>query len=186
MSPGPSAGGGPVWVFGYGSLIWRPGFAHLRRLPARLDGWHRAFCRYSFHHRGTPERPGLVIGLREGGSCVGMVYAVAPEEEAAALDYLDTREGAGYRREKVTVHPLDNGAAVNGGAPLSAWTYIPNPGHPSYFGREDHARLVELVAQGSGRSGTALDYLRDLIAHLEDMGVEEPALAAVLAEAEGK
>jgi glutathione-specific gamma-glutamylcyclotransferase len=169
-----------VWFFGYGSLIWRPGFPWSERRPALLEGWQRAFCRYSLRHRGTPQRPGLVIGLREGGSCVGVAYGVAPEDAPAALAALDEREGAGYLRRELPVR-----FGLDGSGPaVPAWLYIPNPQHPSYFGRQDPARLVHLVATGRGESGTALDYLRDLIAHLNDMGVSEPELAAVLAAAE--
>ncbi|HKJ00615.1 MAG TPA: gamma-glutamylcyclotransferase [bacterium] len=171
---------GLTWFFGYGSLIWRPGFSYAERRPALLSGYHRAFCRYSFRHRGTPEHPGLVIGLREGGSCVGVAYGVAAPDVPAALDYLDEREGAGYLRRE---QPLRLG--LEGAGPeVTAWVYIPNPEHPSYFGEQDFARLVALVAGGHGESGTALDYLRDLIAHLAEMGITEPELAHVLAAAQ--
>ncbi len=184
----------PSWVFGYGSLIWRPDFPSLARRPAVLTGYHRAFCRYSLHHRGTPERPGLVIGLREGGRCVGMAYAVAAADEAAALAYLDEREGAGYLRRRLSVTllrtngaetpaPLEAAHADNGGT-VPAWVYLPNPAHPSFFGAQDPQRLVELVAQGRGASGTALDYLRELVAHLAELGVSEPELVSVLRAAE--
>lgn len=193
---------GAVWVFGYGSLIWRPGFSYRHRRPALLEGWHRAFCRYSFHHRGTPENPGLVVGLRRGKSCVGMAYAIDTRDVPEALAYLDDREGGGYLRTEVTLrlleqHSAGEGAgntvagsaansAENGGVynSVTGWSYIPNPDHPSYFGEEDPGRLIRLVATGRGKSGTALDYLRDLIAHLKEMQVEEPALAAILHAAE--
>jgi glutathione-specific gamma-glutamylcyclotransferase len=171
-----------TWCFGYGSLIWRPGFPWRRREPAVLPGYHRAFCRYSFRHRGTPQHPGLVVGLREGGACVGVAYGVAPEETAGALAYLDEREGAGYLRRRVSLRLGLDGR----GAEVPAWVYVPNPEHPSYFGSQDPARLVELVATGRGESGTALDYLRDLIAHLAQMGVAEPALESVLSAAEAR
>ena len=167
------------WVFGYGSLIWNPGFAFSARGPALLQGYHRAFCRYSFRHRGTPEAPGLVIGLREGGSCLGMAYRIAPGAAQEALAYLDAREGAGY-------HRVARAIALTGPEPrtVQAWVYIPNPAHPSYFGQQDPAHIARLVATGQGESGTALDYLRSLIAHLKELGVEEPELADVLRRAE--
>ncbi len=201
---------GAVWIFGYGSLIWRPGFSYRHRQPSLLQGWHRAFCRYSFHHRGTPDRPGLVVGLRRGKSCVGMAYAIGEQDVPETLEYLDQREGAGYLRTEVTLRLLEQNTAAGsagntaagsagntaaGGAAnatqngpenvsVPAWTYIPNPDHPSYFGEEDPANLTRLVATGRGQSGTALDYLRELIDHLQRLEVEEPELAAILRAAE--
>ena len=177
---------GAVWVFGYGSLIWRPGFSYSHRQPSLLEGWHRAFCRYSFHHRGTPDRPGLVVGLRRGKSCVGMAYAIGVEDAPKALAYLDEREGEGYLRTEVTLRLLEQNTAPRsaGHGSVAAWAYIPNPDHPSYFGEENLENLTRLVATGRGRSGTALDYLRELISHLKDIEVEEPALAAILHAAE--
>src|ERR1700694_903426 len=81
-----------LWVFGYGSLMWRPGFAFLERLPARMVGLHRSLCVYSFVHRGTPERPGLVLGLDRGGACRGIAFRVAAKKRAATLAYLRARE----------------------------------------------------------------------------------------------
>jgi cation transport protein ChaC len=166
-------------VFGYGSLIWNPGFPWVERRPAVLAGYHRAFCRYSFRHRGTPEAPGLVIGLREGGSCFGLAYRIAPGAVAQALDYLDGREGGGYHRLAKLVR-LD---PPRGDSVVDAWAYLPNTAHPSYFGRQDPERIAALVAQGRGESGTALDYLAALVGHLAALGVEEPELTEILSQA---
>src|SRR6202000_321208 len=83
---------GDLWVFGYGSLMGRPGFAYLERVPARLVGMHRALCVFSFVHRGTPERPGLVLGLDRGGMCRGVAYLVAAAKRVETLTYLRGRE----------------------------------------------------------------------------------------------
>lgn len=187
------------WVFGYGSLMWRPGFNFAERQPALLHGYHRAFCRYSHRHRGTPDKPGLVIGLREGQSCLGTAFRLNPDQEAPALAYLDEREGAGYLRQKhlLTLHRNGNGGAKAGtndagpakagadnadaGNTAWAWVYVPNTDHPSYFGQADTVHIVNLVRQGRGESGTALDYLRETLAALETLGVEEPKLREVMA-----
>ena len=83
---------GELWVFGYGSLMWRPGFEFIEQVPARLIGEHRALCVYSFDHRGTPEQPGLVLGLDRGGACRGVAFRVAAKQRSDTIDYLRSRE----------------------------------------------------------------------------------------------
>ena len=176
------------WIFGYGSLMWRPGFAFRDRRPALLTGYHRAFCRLSFRHRGTPEAPGMVVGLMPGGSCRGIAYLPEPGGEADTLAYLDEREGPGYRRLSLAVEVAAEVAVdeKNGAAPASqpAWVYVPEPSHPSHAPSLPRERMVELIATGVGESGTARAYLRDLIAHLAGMGVRDPDLEAMLAAVE--
>lgn len=174
------AEGATHWVFGYGSLMWNPGFPSVERHPATLDGYHRAFCRYSFRHRGTRDAPGLVIGLREGGSCLGIAYLLDPRTLPEALAYLDGREGAGYHR---LVRPVRLELAAERRS-VPAWVYVPNPKHPSYFGRQDPAHIAQLVASGRGESGTALDYLAALVENLKALGVEEAELLDVLRRAQ--
>jgi cation transport protein ChaC len=166
------------WIFGYGSLMWKPGFPWSDRAPALLRGHQRAFCRYSFRHRGTPAAPGLVIGLREGGACKGIAYR--PRSEQAALDYLDGREGTGYRRHLLPLE-LETPSGQRAG---TGWVYVPNRDHPSYFGRQHPDRIARLVASGRGESGTALEYLVAMLAELERLGVDEPDLKDVLRRAQ--
>ena len=82
----------PVWIFGYGSLMWRPGFAFVERVVTRVHGYHRQFCVWSHRYRGSPRSPGLVLGLDRGGSCRGIAYRIAPDQAAEVLAYLDERE----------------------------------------------------------------------------------------------
>lgn len=168
------------WVFGYGSLMWRPGFAYAEQRPAVLAGHRRAFCRLSFRHRGTPRQPGMVVGLVPGGDCRGMAFLPEPGGMAQVLDYLDEREGAGYLRTSlpVTLHTAD------GERQAEAWVYLPNPEHPSYQPALPWERMVELIAHGSGESGLAVDYLRELTRGLEALDAGEPWLRQMLRDVE--
>jgi cation transport protein ChaC len=168
------------WIFGYGSLMWRPGFAYAERRPALLSGHRRAFCRLSFRHRGTPERPGMVVGLVPGGDCRGMAFLPQPGGMAQVLDYLDEREGAGYLRTCLPLTLL----AAEGERTADAWVYLPNPAHSSYQPELPWARMVELIAHGSGESGQAVDYLRDLLHGLEALDAGEPWLRDMLRDVE--
>jgi glutathione-specific gamma-glutamylcyclotransferase len=107
---------GHLYVFGYGSLIWRPGFPHLATHPALLRGYHRRFCLWSRYYRGTPEAPGLVLGLDRGGACRGIAFRVPAAEAGAVLEYLEERENprgeAVYHRRSLPVRLLDQGRAV--------------------------------------------------------------------------
>lgn len=170
----------PRWVFGYGSLMWRPDFSYAEKSPALLTGYHRAFCRLSLRHRGTPERPGMVVGLSPGGNCRGIAYLLDRETMAEVLATLDDREGAGYRR---CAMPLEVGHP-GPSRQVEAWAYLPDPEHPTHQPGLPRERMVELIATGRGISGTAVDYLRDLIQGLEALGAGEPALREMLAAVE--
>ena len=160
-----------LWVFGYGSLMWRPGFPHLERRRAQLHGYHRSLCVYSPVHRGTPEKPGLVLGLDRGGRCQGVAFRVAPGETAATLHYLREREQvtAVYRERHLPVQ-LDDGRTV------TALAYVVDRNHPQYAGRLPETELLRLVRQGEGMSGLNPDYVRSTYEHLVAIGVEDPVL----------
>ncbi|MFV2092126.1 MAG: gamma-glutamylcyclotransferase [Hyphomicrobiales bacterium] len=161
------------WVFGYGSLIWRPGFDFAERQPARLEGLHRGFCVISFVHRGTEETPGLVVGLDAGGVCQGVAFRVRRGEEEAALAYLRAREQVTfvYREEHRTVQLSDTGSEVK------ALCYVVDQGHRQYGGALSLEEKARLVCQGHGRSGASRDYLESLLASLSEMGIHDDGLA---------
>lgn len=163
------------WVFGYGSLMWRPGFDWVEKRPAILHGRRRAFCIYSVHHRGTPERPGLVLGLVRGGSVRGVAYRVAAERWRQVADYLREREQPTetYIEGRVRVR-------LDGGQRADCLTYLSDTGHPQWAGdltEDDQARRI---AGARGLSGPNVDYLRDLVAHLREAGVRDLGMERLL------
>ena len=176
MAEGPfPPGGGDVWVFAYGSLMWQPGFPFAEARPARLHGYHRALCIYSIRGRGTDEAPGLVLGLDCGGSCVGRAYRVAAAEWEAARDYLHTREMVTnvYRPTFLAI-TLDDGRRV------TAYVFVARRDHVQYTGRLSEERMAELVLQGTGLHGTARDYLAHTIAQLDALGIRTGPLHRLL------
>lgn len=164
----------PVWVFGYGSLMWNPGFPFRKREAAFLRGWHRAFCVYSHVWRGTPERPGLVLGLDRGGSCRGIAFAIDPKDEEGVLAYLDARERVThvYVRKALAV-TLAAGGAVR------AWTYVADRAHPQYAGKLALEHAATLIAHGVGRGGPNPEYLENTVRHLDELGIPEGPLHAL-------
>ena len=164
---------GDIWVFGYGSLMWRPGFPHHAIVPALLRGYHRAFCVTSYRHRGTRDQPGLVLGLDRGGSCLGRAFHVAAADAPAVLAYLDERELIDYPYRRATV-PI---AAA--GRRVTAVTYLVDFGHAQYAGRMTPERTAAIISSARGISGSNADYLRDLVAHLDDLGIPDGPLHAL-------
>ena len=157
-----------LWVFGYGSLIWRPGFDHLERVPARLIGAHRALCVFSHVHRGTPERPGLVLGLDLGGACRGIAYRVAAKKRAETVAYLRAREQVTsvYRETDALRDAAGGAAAARAGAGLHD---RPRPRAVCRPARSCDA--VHLVRQGHGQSGPNREYVLSTVHALEALGL---------------
>lgn len=163
------------WVFGYGSLIWRPGFAHVETRRATLYGYRRALCVRSFVHRGTPERPGLVLGLDRGGSCVGLAFRVPEELRAEVLAYL--RE-----RELVTKVYLERTLPVRvGGETVPAVCYIVDRLHEQYAGALEEDEAAAIVTGSVGQSGANEEYVLNTVAHLEALGIRDRWLEGVAA-----
>jgi glutathione-specific gamma-glutamylcyclotransferase len=176
-----SAHDGDLWVFGYGSLIWRPGFAYLERLPATLHGFHRSLCVYSHVHRGTPERPGLVLGLDKGGSCRGVAFRVAAAEASGVLAYLREREQVTMVYKEIA-HRL----RLADGRQATGRAYVVDPRHPQYAGRLERERMLDIVRHGRGLSGANPDYVLNTDAHLRMLGIRDAVLAWLAAELAGR
>jgi cation transport protein ChaC len=164
-----------TWIFGYGSLMWNPGFAFAEARRARLTGYHRAFCVYSIHYRGTERQPGLVLGLDRGGVCEGLAFRIAPERWAETLAYLRRRELI-YGVYRETLVPLELVAEQKPDPTVWALTYIAERAHPAYAGRLPLARTAHLIRRSAGRGGTNLGYLASTCRHLAELGIREPGL----------
>jgi cation transport protein ChaC len=162
-----------LWVFAYGSLMWRPNIAFVERLEARLIGAHRALCVYSFVHRGTPERPGLVLGLDHGGTCRGIAYRVSAAERLATIAYLRAREQVTSVYREVT-RPIWLKGRPERRVP--ALCYMVDRGHPQYAGRLSLEQQLHHVRQGHGQSGANRDYVLATIGALEHLGYRETTL----------
>ena len=160
------------WIFGYGSLMWRPGFSFLRSAPARIHGYHRSLCVFSHVHRGSPEQPGLVLGLDRGGSCHGVAFEVVPAMWADTIAYLRAREQVTsvYLEKRKTVTLASSGRKV------AAVTYVVDRAHRQYAGVLDDDALERHVRQGQGISGHCTDYVTSTLAHLREMKIHDPAL----------
>ena len=163
------------WVFGYGSLMWRPGFPFAERRGATLHGRRRAFCIYSVHHRGTYERPGLVLGLAPGGATRGVAYRVAEADWHQVYAYLMEREQPTetYLEARRPVR-LDDGRRVE------TLTFLSDVKHAQWAGALSLERQAALISGAAGLSGRNTDYLRDLVGHLREMGVRDVAMERLL------
>ena len=163
----------PLWVFGYGSLMWKPGFAPVETSIARLDGYERAFCMWSIHHRGTKERPGLVLALRAepSASCHGLALRVADNQRERVLADLRARElvSYAYREEWLDV-ALENGARVR------ALAYVVDPAHPQHAGALSPEEQARIILAARGGQGENREYLYNTAAHLRALGIEDTGL----------
>lgn len=163
-----------MWVFAYGSLMWNPGFPHVQARRAQVHGYHRALCVWSWVHRGTQARPGLVLGLDRGGSCVGVAHRVAASERSAVIAYL-------YERELVThvYIPVVGRVRVDGVGIVPALTFAVDRRHPQYAGKLSAAEAAKTIHSAHGRSGPNPEYFANTIARMDELGIRCPRLLAI-------
>ncbi len=159
------------WVFGYGSLIWRPGFTFIHSEAARLDGWHRSLCVLSHKYRGTPECLGLVFGLDKGGHCHGVAFEVENAVWTQTLDYLQDRELIThiYREVKLPIILASNRT-------VWAIAYVVDRDHAQYSGPLTLEQTLNYVRQGRGDAGSCVDYVKNTARHLHELGVPDQQL----------
>ena len=160
------------WIFGYGSLMWRPGFEHIGREAALVRGYHRSLCVFSFVHRGTPEQPGLVLGLDRGGSCHGLAFEIAAHRWDETISYL-------RGREQVTSVYIEKQLEITlpaSARKVQAVTYVVDRRHRQYAGKLSPDSLLRHVGQSEGVSGHNIDYVLNTLNHLRDMTIHDPTL----------
>jgi glutathione-specific gamma-glutamylcyclotransferase len=161
---------GDLWLFAYGSLIWNPEFAFVRATPAILHGYHRAFCIYSTRYRGTPENPGLVLGLDRGGSCHGVAFLIAESAVGTVLETLWDRE-----MSELVYHPRVVTVEAEGKR-VDALTFVADREHRNYAGRLDVQDIARTIAECTGARGPNADYLFNTLRHLHALGIRERQL----------
>jgi len=168
----------PLWVFGYGSLIWKPEFEFDARQPARIHGYHRRLCLRSVHYRGTQECPGIVAGLARGGSCLGMAYRIGAAQVREVFRQLWEREMflGSYRPTWMHARLLTGGTA-------EALAFVVRRDAFNYCGDLSEEELVEILVRACGTKGTSLDYLQRTVAALHEAGLRDPHLERLAHEA---
>ncbi|MGE0256682.1 MAG: gamma-glutamylcyclotransferase [Alphaproteobacteria bacterium] len=172
-APGPD-----VWVFGYGSLMWNPAFHFAERRPGRVHGWHRRYCLWTPLGRGTPENPGLMLGLDRGGACRGVAFRIAPEQVEEETAILWTREmpARSYAPRWLPVHTPSG--------TVHAIAFTVRREHPRYAGDIDTETMARAIATASGRLGSCAEYLRNTVAHMDEIGARDSAMHRLLARVE--
>ena len=170
----------PIWLFAYGSLIWKPELEYEWRVPARVHGYHRKLCLRSVTYRGTLDCPGLVCGLDRGGSCVGMAYRLAPATVLSQFERLWQREMTlnSYTPRWLEVRRMDRPRLVR------ALAFVVRRDAPNYCGRLPETDVIDILLRACGRYGTSLDYLQRTVAALSAAGLRDPHLERLAHRAE--
>lgn len=165
--------GNDLWVFAYGSLMWQPDMAVAEARPALLHGWHRDFCILSVVHRGTPDKPGLVLGLAPGGSCRGLALRVAAAAAAQTLERLDRRElvTGVYTPQMV---PVRTAQGI-----VTARAYVSDRRHQQFIGRIGLAEQARIILGAAGKGGTNRAYFANTLAALAGLGIRDRRLIAL-------
>ena len=168
------ASDGSKWVFGYASLMWDPGFDHVDVKPAQVHGYHRALCVYSYLYRGSRETPGLVCGLRPGGSCRGMAFMVAAKNWASVEKYL-------FDREMVYGVYIPSWMQANiAGKREEIYGFVANPDHEQFAGNLSDQQIADLISAGQGIHGSGVEYLENTIAQMDQFGIRDRALRRIM------
>lgn len=164
----------PLWVFAYASLMWDPGFAHVDEQTARLYGYNRRLCQWSFRYRGYSEKPGLVAGLAPGGSCTGKAFRIDPAFKTETLEYL-------HEREMISdaYHPVLKSVHLEDGRKVKALTFVSNRTHEQYAPPRPTSEIARIVSGASGLRGENKDYVFNTVKHLDELGITESELHEV-------
>jgi len=162
-----------MWVFGYGSLLWNPGFTYQHYKLARLNGYRRSFCMSSIHHRGTKEQPGLVLALdkSEGSACYGLAFYIAPKDEKDTLDYLRERELISSAYLEVSVEHVDTDGTKD-----TAITYIIDQSHVQYCPDLSLTKQAKIISNAVGERGHNAEYLFNTVAKLNSLDIPDYGL----------
>ena len=163
-----------MWVFGYGSLIWNPALYFTEKKRGTVHGYHRRFCLWSTIGRGSPSRPGLMLGLERGGSCKGIFYKIDRREIRTELDIV-------FRRELITAayRPTWVSARILGKSPFKAIAFVINRDHNRYAGMLDDETVIQTIADAKGTLGSCSDYLYETVLQLENLGMPDRRLASI-------
>ena len=174
MTEGPEITERSLWVFGYGSLMWDPGFPVAERVLARLDGFHRSFCMSSIHHRGTVEDPGLVLALdpSRAHACHGVAFRVPDEDAVPTIAYLREREliSSAYLERQLTISLAERGDVL-------ALVYVVDTDHVQYVGGMPLEEQAQIISKAVGGRGPNTEYLWNTVRHLFELGIEDRDLA---------